>query len=287
MRPCRHITILCSGTLFLAGIAAGDTIASPTRDSNGFLVHTVTSEFQESPTSISVLLPDKMVRRQQYRVLYVLPVEAGEGTQFGHGLQEVKRLDLHNRYGLICVYPTFAQSSWFADNPLNPRIRQESYFVNTVVPFVEREYPAIAEADARLLIGFRKSGWGAFTLLLRHPQIFGKAAAWDAPVDQTDPTQWRYFAQKFGTVENFQNYRIDLLLRQHAPAFRSSSRFVLMGYGTMREFYPKTHELMRQLEIPHEFRDGPQREHRWDSGWLAEAVQLLEAGDLKRNANHR
>ena len=32
---------------------------------------------------------------------------------------------------------------------------------------------------------------------------------------------------------------------------------------------------MDQLGIPHIFRDGPQRQHAWFSGWVPEAVELL------------
>jgi S-formylglutathione hydrolase FrmB len=236
--------------------------------------HTVSSEYQESPTKINVLPPDDLERNRRYRVLYVLSVDVGDGMQFGDALGEVRRLELQNRYSLVCVYATFSQTSWYADNPLNPRIRQESYFLQTVLPFVEHEYPLLKETRARLLVGLSKSGWGAFTLLLRHPDLFWKAAAWDAPLDETDPAKWRYFQQKFGTPENLQNYRIDLLLKRRAPELRGSKRLALMGYGLMRDLYVHTHQLMEELRIPHDYVDGPRREHRWDSGWLGDAVRL-------------
>ena len=55
-------------------------------------------------------------------------------------------------------------------------------FSKVVVPFVEKSYPVPAKCDSRLLLGFSKSGWGAWSLLLRHPDVFGRAAAWDAPL---------------------------------------------------------------------------------------------------------
>ncbi len=270
--PCKAAILLAATVLCLPG---AEVVSEATTDARGFRSHWVESEYQEGKTEIKVLLPDRMEPGKRYRVLYVLPVEGGDGNQFGHGLEEVRKLGVHNQYGLICVYPTFSQSPWFADNPLNARIRQESYFVKTVAPFVEREYPALREPSGRLLVGFSKSGWGAFSLLLRWPQTFGKAAAWDAPVDETNAAAWKLFPDKFGTAENLQNYRIDLLLEKRAAELRDRKRLVLMGYGTMREMYQKTHERMVGLKIPHDFVDGPHREHRWDSGWLAEAVKLV------------
>ena len=81
-------------------------------DEHGFLVHTVRSEYQSGPTQIKVLLPDRLDNGRRYPVLYVLPVEPGDGTRWGDGLAEVKKHDIHNRHGLICVLSTFSQLPW-------------------------------------------------------------------------------------------------------------------------------------------------------------------------------
>jgi enterochelin esterase-like enzyme len=103
-------------------------------------------------------------------------------TNYGDGLLEAKRLNLHNLHKAIFVYATFSDVPWYADAVSNQSARQESYFLRDVVPFIERALPAKVEPSNRLLVGFSKSGWGAFSLLLRHPHSFGKAAAWDAPL---------------------------------------------------------------------------------------------------------
>ena len=123
-----------------------------------------------------------MKKHRRYPVIYVLPVEAGTENRYGDGLLEAKKLDLHNKHGVIFVAPTFSHLPWYADHPTDKTIRQESHFIKVVVPFVEKTYPLLANADGRLLLGFSKSGWGAWSLLLRHPDLFGRAAAWDAPM---------------------------------------------------------------------------------------------------------
>ncbi|HEY3787861.1 MAG TPA: alpha/beta hydrolase-fold protein [Urbifossiella sp.] len=59
------------------------------------------------------------------------------------------------------------------------------------VPFIDKTYPVRAEAGGRLLLGFSKSGWGAYSLRMRHPDLFGKAAAWDAPLIQENFDAYR------------------------------------------------------------------------------------------------
>lgn len=262
-----------------AGSAPAAVQVSEARpDEHGFLVHTVRSEYQSGPTQIKVLLPDRLEEGRRYPVLYVLPVEAGEGTRWGDGLVEVKTHDLANRHGLIGVLPTFSQLPWYADHPTDPGIRQESYFLRVVVPAVERRYPAIAAPEGRLLLGFSKSGWGAFSLILRNPQTFGKAAAWDAPLIEDRPARFG-MGPIFGTQENFEHYRIPALLAKQADAFRGKPRLVLTGYDNFRSHHVETHARLVALGIPHAYRDGPRREHQWHSGWLPEAVALLlEAG---------
>jgi len=153
-----------------------------TTTSNDPLIHEVTSPLQAAPTQIKVLLPDKLDPSRRYPVIYVLPVEPLNENHYGDGLLEVKAHDLHNHCQAIFVTPTFAHLPWYADHAADPKIRQESYFINEVLPLVEKTYPARPGPAGRYLLGFSKSGWGAFSLLLRHPQLFAKAAAWDAPL---------------------------------------------------------------------------------------------------------
>jgi hypothetical protein len=174
------------------------------------------------------------------------------------------------------VAPTFSHQPWYADHPTQPAIRQETYLRKVVLPFVERNYPAQAGAGGRLLLGFSKSGRGAFSLLLRHPGVFGRAAAWDAPWMLDRPNRYG-MADIFGTQENFEKYRVTKLLEQRAGDLRMAKRLVLLGYGNFRGHHQKAHKLMLELRIGHEYRDGPARAHEWGSGWLPEAVGLLVA----------
>jgi len=255
---------------------APPVISAATRDRSGFLVHTVRSAMQDAPTKVKVLLPYRVEKERRYPVLFVLPVEAGDGNRYGDGLTEVKKLDLHNKHGLICVAPTFARLPWYADHPTDPKVRQETYFLDVVVPFVEKTYPATAKPEGRLLLGFSKSGWGAFTLLLRHPDRFGRAAAWDAPMAMDVPGRYGS-GDIFGGRDNFEKYHVLQLSERQAGKLGDEKRLGLFGYGGFRKDHRTAHEAMVRLRLPHEYRDGPARRHDWHSGWVAEAVQWIVA----------
>lgn len=268
-----------STSLILAIILAAPansraTVTPATVDKHGVRVHTVKSDYQAGATKIRVLLTRFRREIVKLRVVYVLPVEAKDGTRYGDGLLEIKKLNLHNTHNVICVAPTFSHLPWYADHPTDKTIRQESYLLKVVVPFVEKTYLARAERDGRLLLGFSKSGWGAFSLLLRNPKTFGKAAAWDAPLMMKPPG--KYGSKPiFGTVKNFERYRISRLIGDRAKAFRKSPRFILTGYGNFRSQHIAFRKLLVENKIAHVYRDGPKRRHHWNGGWVKEAFELL------------
>jgi hypothetical protein len=245
-------------------------------DPNGVRIHRVYSEFQSSETLIRVLLPDQICPGECLKTLYLLPVEAQLEQRFGDSLIEAKKLDLANKHRVICVAPTFSQLPWYADHPTDRTLRQESHFVKVVVPAIERLYPALPQRNARLLLGFSKSGNGAWTLLLRHPQMFARAAAWDAPLMKTAPDQFG-MGPIYGSPENFENYRIDRLLRDRAVMLREDAgpRLIHLGYGNFREHHLQAESLLQELRIPHDYVDGPRLKHTWHSGWVGPAVERL------------
>ena len=276
----------CLGLIVLAlvvlagSVALADdepTISEAERDEHGILTHSVRSEFQAAPTRIRVLLPEHQQPGERFPVVYVLPVEPQGENRYGDGLAEVLKHGLHRNLRAIFVAPTFAHLPWYADHPTDPGIRQERHLLEVVLPFVEATYPARAEPGGRLLLGFSKSGWGAYSLLLRHPEVFGRAAAWDAPLMMGQPGRYGS-GPIFGSVENFECYRISRLLEERAGQLGEDVRLILLGYGNFREDHRMAHALMERLEIPHVYRDGPERVHDWHSGWVSEAVALLLEG---------
>lgn len=252
-----------------------NNVSAATRDEQGFLIHRVQCDFQSQPTLIRVLLPDAPSNSPR-PTIYVLPVEAGTEQRYGDGLVEIQRRDLHNQHSINFVAPTFAQLPWYADHPSDPGVRQESYVLQVVVPFIERTYPALAEPRGRLLLGFSKSGWGAWTLLMRHPDVFGRAAAWDAPLAMAEIGRYGS-GPIFGTAENFREYEVFRLIERQAAILGQEKRLILLGRGGFAEDLAATQRRLDELKIPHVLRGGPQRKHDWHSGWVDEAVDLLIA----------
>jgi hypothetical protein len=245
----------------------------------------VESDYQPDTQRVRVLLPDRLDLSnvkpdKKIRILYVLPVEEGAATRWGDPVKEAIKADLANRHRMICVFPEFAQLPWYADHPTDKAIRQESYLLKSVIPYVDEELSLNEAQVERYLVGFSKSGWGAFTLLLRNPGLFKKAAAWDAPLMMQKPGP-NGSDSIFGNSDNFDKYEITSLLRKRKKQLQGAPRLISMGYDNFRENHLEFHIMATELNIPHVHRDGPQRRHHWESGWLREAVDLLMSDKQK------
>lgn len=249
--------------------------------SEGFHEYRLSSPFQAGETSLRVLLPDDMDSSKQYRVLYVLPVHEDGLRRHGDGLVEVKKHNYHNEHQLICVGPAFTTKPWFADNDQNPQKQDESHFIKTVIPFVEKNYPVQTDGAGRLLMGFSKSGWGAIALILRNPELFGKAAGWDigirvdtGPIEEDDRAE--RIAREWGTVKNFNANRISNLVKHRGKDLGDKARlFYYSTEGVRAIGGVEIHRLLVENEIPHRYVMEPRRRHAWDTGWIPEAVEFL------------
>jgi hypothetical protein len=249
-------------------------IAPAINQADGILSHDVISPFQGGETKIHVLLPHESGSRTEVIVLYVLPVEPHDGQRCGDPFVELRKHNLQNEHRLICVKPTFSNAPWYADHPSDPCIRQESHFLKVVVPFVDQTYCAATGSPRRLLLGFSKSGWGACSLLLRHPHAFGRAAVFDAPLAWQSPNRYG-MAEVFETQSNFDQYCVPELFQRSAAILGSEPRLALYGYSEFRGHHQFLHYRLLQFGIAHDYADGPRRAHRWDSGWLPDAVEFL------------
>jgi hypothetical protein len=244
--------------------------------------YTKETPYQNGSQSFRVLLPDSYSSQRRYRVLYVLPVETGNGGLFGDGLKTLESLDAHNQFDLIVVQPNFAVEPWYGDHATDSHIRQASYLVEYLVPFIERSYSVAACADSRLLLGFSKSGWGAFSLIMKYPDVFGYAAAWDAPWMLDN---FAYGMQNvFGTKAQLDGARPDLLAKASAARFREATRLVLTGEFLWGNSLPPSsgsshtveyHALLEDLGIRHLYDDQLSTFHVWSGAWVSPTLAKL------------
>ena len=256
-------------------------VGAPTVDANGVKSYPVTSFFQGSqPTVVRVLEPTNPAPGRPRRFLYVLPVEAGVtnlSSTWSDGLEELRLLDVPNRFNLTLIAPSFDYEPWYGDNATDQSHWMESFIIRELVPFGDSFAPA-GEIPQRFVLGFSKSGNGALSLILRHPNVFSAAAAWDAPTQVSDLSAFSGLPLNFGTEANFDLYEIPTLVITSAQAFTLRNRLWISGDDSAwTADMIQLHSQLTSASIPHTWVQGGFRQHSWGSGWLDGAVTALDA----------
>lgn len=249
---------------------------------DGVKIHTVETEYQNGEQEIRVLLPDNYNKGRCYHVLYVLPVEKGFDQRYGYGLGILEQMNVHNAYNIIVVQMGFDKEPWFGDHATDTKTRQASYLKEFVIPFVEKHYSTMGTPEGRLLIGFSKSGWGAFGLIMTYPEFFGYSASWDAPMFFE---KFHYGMEKvYGTLDQLNVYRPDILASKQKQYFQKKFRIVLAGekdWGSSiaapngGSHTVEMHLLLKKEGIKHVYDNNIKAPHRWDERWINPTLESL------------
>jgi hypothetical protein len=232
---------------------------------------------------LRVLQPTHPVAGVAHNFLFVLPVEPGEGTTYGDGLATVQAADAQDQYNLTVIEPSFAIDPWYADNPNDPNLQYETFLTKELVPWV-RANLATTGNEQNWLIGFSKSGIGGQDLILKHPDLFNLAATWDFPADmstynQFDPSS----TSAYGTQANFAaNYELTgAFVDGYKTPFLAKNRIWIGGYSSYKQDIIDYDSLLTSEGILHSYGAPQNLAHRWDSGWVPQALAALYQDSLK------
>ena len=246
-------------------------------DKTGVWRMMVESPHQGEASPVELLLPSDLDASKRYPVVFILPVVGAKGQgSFGDGLQEARKADVANKFQVICVCPYMHLIPWYGNHHSDADKQQERYMLESLIPFIDQHYPT--DPKQRKLIGFSKSGWGALTMIMRHPQVFQAAAIWDAPLMINGKAKdWGPMGLKkvYGKPEAMLPNIPRALIETHAKPLLKEQRLVL-GLGNFwRKHMQPFHELLKAQKIPHVFRTDLTQKHRWDTGWFVPMFEEL------------
>lgn len=152
-----------------------------------------------------VLTPSSPVFGRPHAFLWMLPVEPGQGTQYGDSIETAQTLGIQNTYNLTCIQPGFPVDPWYGDNVDDPTTQQES-FIMALVSWAN-ENLATSGTEKHYLIGFSKSGFGGQVMFMKHQDVFAAVASWDSACDYQTLGQYDG-GDVFGTQGNLDSYKL-------------------------------------------------------------------------------
>jgi hypothetical protein len=274
------VAVTCTAS---SGGGSGLQVQYVSTDASGVQNYTVTSaDNGPGPQPLRILQPSNPAPGVAHNFIYVLPVEPGEGTTFGDGLQVIQSLNLQNQDNLTVIEPSFSINPWYADNPLDSNLQEDTFMAMDLQPWVKANL-STSGTEQHWLIGLSKSGIGAQTLILRHPDKFTLAASWDFPADMYAYDEYgTNSSDSYGTDANFQaNYRLTAaFLAAHAAPFQANNRIWIGGYQLFQQDMADYDALLTAQGIQHATETPTAMAHAWDSGWVPIALAALQADSL-------
>jgi enterochelin esterase-like enzyme len=210
-------------------------------------------------------------RTRKYPVLYLLHGLGGNAQSMAlegewTALQDLRREHLAGEFLVV------APDGWdtFYINSRDGKTPYSDFFLNELLPFVERTYRVRAGRASRGITGFSMGGYGALRMAFAHPELFGSVSAHSAAL-MRDPPQGVsaeassgnpaavLLARVFGNPINRKFWELNspfTLSRENAPLLLKMKIYFDCGTEDSYGFYRgarELHETLDSLKIPHEY----------------------------------
>lgn len=175
----------------------------------------------------------------------------------------------------IVVMPDGAKT--FYVNAYDGHERYEDFFIDELVPWVDRKYRTVNSTAARGISGTSMGGYGALHIAMEHPDVFGSASAHSAALIPKIPDplpstgRWGFYGKvlqaPFGSPLNtaYFDRKNPLTLAEDPARFRQLKLYFDCGENDRYGFEAGAamlHERLQAGGFPHEFTLRP-----GDHGW--------------------
>ena len=224
----------------------------------------------------------------RYPVVYLL--HGGSGA-FSDWHQKVTEKGIVNQmaeeHKVLIVTPGVGPASYYYDSPLLDSVRYETYMIQELIPFIDKNYRTLAQKESRAITGLSMGGHGAITLAAKHPNLFIAAGSmsgvmnidtdlWEVGKDFRDLRK-KGQMEMLGTINYqgplFNPYTAVGLLDQ----LKNQKISLIIDCGVddfLIETNRQMHSLLMEKKIAHEYIERPGA-HTWNYWTEALPVQFF------------
>ena len=205
-------------------------------------------------------VPKESKEAARYPVLYLLH-GAFDGYTAWKDHAENIICELVSKYRIIIVTPEGLSFGWYADSRFVKNNQIETYFLNELIPDVEKNFPT---NGLRSIAGLSMGGHGAFALCLRHPGVFSSVSSMSGILDITrHKNQWR-LAEVFGpykaeNIADWERHSVLKLIEQSADYIRSLPMLITVSKGDQCSIEDNrlVHRQLEEMNVEHLYRESP------------------------------
>lgn len=242
----------------------------------------VSTTYLATPEDVTVITPDHKPG-QTFPTVYLL--NGWSGNHKAWGSIQPRLGELADFYGMVIVMPD-GRDTWYWDSPVDPKFQMESFFIKDLVPYIDANYPTIANRDKRAISGLSMGGHGALWLALNHPDVFGSAASMSGGVDiRPFPKNWN-MADRLGSKEEFPERWDEYTVATKVDKIKDANLNLLFDCGSSDFFYEvnvKLHDDLLEAGVPHDFvsRPGGHTFQYWNNSVLYHLLFFNQAFSAK------
>lgn len=227
-------------------------------------------------------------KAKNYPVLYLLH---GFSGHYDNWTTKTKLSDYAAQYSMIIVTPE-GNDGWYLDSATVPADKYETYFIEELIPDVQRRFRANATREGRAVAGLSMGGYGAIKFGLKHPEKFAFAGSLSGAISaatlgekELSPGPIRdSLLQTFGPADSPTRIANDVprLAKEFSSKQTAPLPFLYIDCGT-EDFLFKDNrafvQLLVDLKLPHEYRQLPGT-HNWKY-WDAQVQEVLRLASQK------
>jgi putative tributyrin esterase len=292
MRHARTLFLFVALALPLAGRAQTATQTSSPVAVAAAAAHVESVPFESklvgARLAYNVVLPPgyelKSSEQTRYPVLYLLHGLAGSANDWVS--KRAHLADYAAQYRMIIVVPE-GKDGWYTDGATSPTDKFETYFVEELMPDVQKRFRTVEAREGRAVAGLSMGGYGALKFGLKYPDRFVFAASMSGALeaaswlpDQPLPSFVKpSIARVFGGADSPARAPNDIykLVRETTPARLASLPYFYLDCGTEDGLLSESRDfaaLLVEKKIPHEFRQLPGN-HGW-AYWDRQVQEVLK-----------
>lgn len=181
---------------------------------------------------------------------------------------------LANQYEVIIVTPGVGPSSYYYDSPVLDSVKYETYFIEELIPFIDKNYRTINDRNSRAITGLSMGGHGSLMLSAKHPQLFIAAGSMSG-VMNIDTRMWkvgdefrnlRLSGQKAMLGEiNYDSPFTEYTVVGLVEKMKTNGISLIIDCGVddfLLETNRQIHQMLLQNQTPHEYTEKPGA-HTW------------------------
>ncbi len=228
-------------------------------------------------------------KQTRYPVLFLLH---GLGGSAGDWVSARSHLvEYAAEYRFVNVVPE-GRDGWYTDSATFATDKYETYFVEELLPDVERRFRTLAAREGRGVAGLSMGGYGALKFGLKHPDKFALAASMSGALAapswlSTDripqfvrPSVLRVFGPDDSPVRGAND--IYKIVRELSPERVARLPYLYLDCGTedfLINYNREFATLLFERKVPHEFRQLPGT-HNWPY-WDRQVREVLKLASQK------